>query len=147
MKETDLRRCLEIFDLGVEASIEDVKQAYRDCVNVWHPDRFANNPRLKKKAEKKLKEINEAHDTLTSFLSARARVRVSGTRKGRSEGDGLSGAFEKNEHSDISDAFENPSNKMGSRAEAFAETGTRVFLTASSRIIRMLRRWIEADAP
>jgi DnaJ-class molecular chaperone len=137
MKEMGVRRCLEILDLGMESSVEDVKQAYRDCVNVWHPDRFANNPRLKEKAEKKLKEINQAHETLTSFLSQQAKARVSRT----------SNAGEKNEQHAESEAFGTPSSMMVSRTEAFAETGTRIFLTASSRIIMMFRRWIDADGP
>lgn len=142
-----MRRSLEILDLEVEASIEDVKQAYRDCVSVWHPDRFANNPRLKKKAEKKLKEINEAHETLTSFLSARAKDRVSRTAKGRSEGASSPDARDKNEQPEESDRFGTTAGTMGSRAEAFAETGTMIFLTASSRIMKVFRRWIDTDGP
>jgi len=36
-------------------------------VNIWHPDRFSSNPRLKQKAENKLKEINEAYEAMQSF--------------------------------------------------------------------------------
>ncbi|HPW35939.1 MAG: chaperone protein DnaJ [Syntrophorhabdus sp. PtaB.Bin027] len=50
------------------ASLEEVKQAYKDLVNVWHPDRFAHNPRLQKKAEEKLKQINAAYKELMSFF-------------------------------------------------------------------------------
>jgi len=35
--------------------------------NVWHPDRFVGNPRLQKKAEEKLKEINAAYEYINSF--------------------------------------------------------------------------------
>ncbi|MBW1888862.1 MAG: molecular chaperone DnaJ, partial [Deltaproteobacteria bacterium] len=45
-----------MFELDRLASPYEVKQAYKDIVNVWHPDRFSNNPRLKQKAEEKLKE-------------------------------------------------------------------------------------------
>lgn len=56
--------------LGLEsgASEERVKQAYRDLVNVWHPDRFSHDPRLQRKAEEKLREINQAYERLESFL-------------------------------------------------------------------------------
>ena len=42
------RRILEV-EPG--ASLEEIKQAYRDQTKVWHPDRFANDVRLQKKAE------------------------------------------------------------------------------------------------
>lgn len=46
------------------ASLEEVKQAYKDLALVWHPDRFPNNARLQQKAEDKLKEINKAYEQL-----------------------------------------------------------------------------------
>lgn len=54
-------RCLEILDLPGEVSLAEMKQVYRDLVTVWHPDRFAHNPRLRQKAEEKLKELNLAY--------------------------------------------------------------------------------------
>jgi TonB family protein len=46
------------------ASLEEIKQAYRDQTKVWHPDRFSNDIRLQKKAEDKLKQINLAYQRL-----------------------------------------------------------------------------------
>ena len=66
----DINRCFEILELDSKASPDEVKQAYRDMVNVWHPDRFPDNSRLKQKAEEKLKEINEAYEKVLSFLSS-----------------------------------------------------------------------------
>jgi DnaJ-domain-containing protein 1 len=60
-------RCIEILGLKPGASQEEVNQAYRDLVNVWHPDRFVGNPRLQKKAEEKVKEINAAYEYIKSF--------------------------------------------------------------------------------
>ena len=65
----DRKRCYEILDLNPGASLEEIKAAYRDAVAVWHPDRFVNNPRLKRKAEAKLKDINDAYKTLLSYES------------------------------------------------------------------------------
>lgn len=48
------------------ATEEEIKQAYRDLVKVWHPDRFPNDPRLQQKAQEKLKEINLAYEYLKS---------------------------------------------------------------------------------
>ena len=66
----DLKTCFEILDLNPDASMAEVQQAYKDLVNIWHPDRFATNPRLKEKAETKLKEINRAYAMVNSFLSS-----------------------------------------------------------------------------
>ena len=60
-------RCIEMLGVKPGASQEEVNQAYRDLANVWHPDRFAGNPRLQKKAEEKLKEINAAYEYIKSF--------------------------------------------------------------------------------
>lgn len=70
----DIQRSFEILELHRSASLDEAKQAYKDIVNVWHPDRFSNNPRLKQKAEGKLKEINVAYETVRSFLSRKQEV-------------------------------------------------------------------------
>lgn len=57
---------LKVLDLQPGASQKDIKQAYKDLVLVWHPDRFPNSPRLQKIAEEKIKEINTAYDNLNS---------------------------------------------------------------------------------
>ncbi|HYE94190.1 MAG TPA: DnaJ domain-containing protein, partial [Terriglobales bacterium] len=50
--------------LSATASPDEVKQAYRDLVKVWHPDRFPGDPRLRDIAQEKLKAINEAYGRL-----------------------------------------------------------------------------------
>ena len=54
--------------LGVKPGVSDpeLKAAHRDLAKVWHPDRFAHDPRLQEKAQEKLKEINEAYEQLIS---------------------------------------------------------------------------------
>jgi DnaJ-domain-containing protein 1 len=64
-----ISRCIEILGLKPNASQEEVNQAYRDLANVWHPDRFVGNPRLQKKAEEKIKEINAAYEYIKPFYS------------------------------------------------------------------------------
>jgi hypothetical protein len=64
----NLNKDLETLGLKPGASPEEIKQAYRDLSKVWHPDRFSNDPRLKEKAQEKLKEINEAHKKLKSSI-------------------------------------------------------------------------------
>jgi DnaJ domain len=58
------REALDVLALRPGATSAEIKEAYRDLVKVWHPDRFGNDPRLRQKAEAKLKEINEAYDLL-----------------------------------------------------------------------------------
>lgn len=53
-----------VLDLNPSASPADVQQAYRDLVQVWHPDRFLHNPRLQRKAEVKLQAICAAYERL-----------------------------------------------------------------------------------
>lgn len=62
--------------LGIktDAGPDEIKQAYRDLVQVWHPDRFAGNPRLQKKAEETLKKINIAYaESLAAGRRGRSR--------------------------------------------------------------------------
>jgi preprotein translocase subunit Sec63 len=66
-----INRCIEMLGLKPGASQEEVNQAYRDLVNVWHPDRFADNQRLQKKAEEKLKEINASYEYIKSFYRSK----------------------------------------------------------------------------
>ena len=53
-----------LLDLDPGASDEEVKRACRDLTKVWHPDRFGNDPRLRQKAEEKLKAVLEASETI-----------------------------------------------------------------------------------
>ena len=57
----DRNACLRVLGLDSHAGAEEIRQAYKDLVVVWHPDRFAHNPRLRVKAETRLKEINAAY--------------------------------------------------------------------------------------
>src|SRR5574341_1036452 len=63
----DLNRYYEVLELKPGASLEEVKQAYRDLVSVWHPDRFSHNLRLQQKAQEKLKEINQAYEKIEAY--------------------------------------------------------------------------------
>lgn len=73
----ELRRCYDILDVRPGVSLRELRQAYTDLVQVWHPDRFAHNPRLQGRAEQKLQQINEAYALLKAFLEQRARIQSS----------------------------------------------------------------------
>lgn len=58
-----MRNPYEVLGLKDGASIEEIKKAYRELVKKYHPDRYMDNP-LSDLAEEKLREVNEAYDTL-----------------------------------------------------------------------------------
>ena len=67
----DLQESYKILELEKTSCLQEVKQAYRDIVFIWHPDRLESNQRMKKKAEKKLQEINLAYEILQNHLSGK----------------------------------------------------------------------------
>ncbi|MBD2568458.1 MULTISPECIES: pentapeptide repeat-containing protein [Anabaena] len=65
---SELERYYRVLELEPGATLEEVNQAYKDLVFVWHPDRLPkDNHRLQKKAQDKLKAFNEARDQLRSL--------------------------------------------------------------------------------
>ena len=62
-----IKRSYRILGLPPGAPKEDVKRAYLDLMQVWHPDRFTHNPRLQKTAEDNVKRINQAYEDLKEY--------------------------------------------------------------------------------
>jgi curved DNA-binding protein CbpA len=65
---TDLDQSLQILGVKSGASREEIKQAYREMLMVWHPDRFPHGSLLQHKAQEKTKEINRAYDNLREYV-------------------------------------------------------------------------------
>jgi DnaJ-class molecular chaperone len=126
----NLQRCFEILDLPPGASLEEAKEAYRDIVHVWHPDRFSHHPRLKLKAEKKMKEINLAFAGVNAFL-AEAEKRERRTDR----------AARKRHHAGESGNHEPPPIT----AEVMAEAGTRLILNLWSLASRAVVHAVLGD--
>jgi len=55
---------IRIFELDGRCTPEEVRATYRELVKVWHPDRFAHDPGLRAKADRRLQEINRAYAVL-----------------------------------------------------------------------------------
>lgn len=55
----------DILEIEESASPKTIKQAYRQLIQVWHPDRFQSNRELRLRAENKTKQITEAFRNLT----------------------------------------------------------------------------------
>ena len=62
----DRTACLRILDLPNHADEHAIKSAYRNLAREYHPDRLNNVPApVRKLAEAKLQEINQAYEALT----------------------------------------------------------------------------------
>ena len=69
---SEITRAYRELELEPGGSIEQVKEAYRELVKVWHPDRFPNGSKVQRKAQERLKEINLAYEKLQEFLASDA---------------------------------------------------------------------------
>lgn len=63
-----MRDPYEVLNIPRNASDDEVKSAYRDLARKYHPDNYANNddPTVSSLFEEKMKEINEAYDTIVT---------------------------------------------------------------------------------
>lgn len=111
-----------LLDLDPSASDEDVKRACRDLTKVWHPDRFGGDPRLRQKAEEKLKTILEACETIRA---ARAGG-VAGTPQGSGHGQRDEGPA--------------PFETGGDGPSRVRRYRTRALLAAAAAVFLLLRR-------
>lgn len=59
--------------LGIDeaATAADIKRAYKELVQVWHPDRFGDNDALLERASRQMIRVNEAHEVLCDPESRR----------------------------------------------------------------------------
>lgn len=134
----NIRESFQILDLEPGVSEAEVRQAYKDIVSVWHPDRFSNNPRLRQKAEQKLKQINLAYETVRAFLAPPGGMKGSAQRSAYETGSrfskthpGSSGTFDKR-----------------SKTEIAAELGTGVVLGVYAYLSNKFREFlVEQETP
>lgn len=62
---------LNILGLEDDASADDIKVAYRETVQILHPDKFAGNEKLQSRATEQFKRLQEAYELLTSSHGGR----------------------------------------------------------------------------
>lgn len=60
-----MRDPYEVLGVSRNASMDEVKSAYRALAKKYHPDQYANSP-LRESATAKMQEINEAYDAIVS---------------------------------------------------------------------------------
>lgn len=54
-----------VLELLPTATLADIKKAWHEQLQVWHPDRFNHSPALYRKAEARTQLINQAYQTLS----------------------------------------------------------------------------------
>ncbi|MCI9494846.1 MAG: DnaJ domain-containing protein [Adlercreutzia mucosicola] len=64
---------LHILGLNDDASADDIKIAYRETVQILHPDKFAGNEKLQTRATEQFKRLQEAYELLCSNTGRRGR--------------------------------------------------------------------------
>ncbi|MDO4442647.1 MAG: J domain-containing protein [Slackia sp.] len=63
---------LNILGLDDDATAQDIKTAYKECVQILHPDRFAGNKKLQERATEQFKRLQDAYDFLRTGRGAKA---------------------------------------------------------------------------
>ncbi|MCT7957108.1 J domain-containing protein [Laspinema palackyanum] len=56
-----IARFYKILGLNSNASLKEVKQAYRTLLKKWHPDLFYENPEKQQKAQEVIQKMNEIY--------------------------------------------------------------------------------------
>lgn len=74
----------QVLGVSPNASQEEVKKAYRDLARKYHPDNYHDNP-LADLAQEKMKEINEAYDTIMKGGASSSGSRQSGQSRSYSD--------------------------------------------------------------
>lgn len=82
MTPSERANLLATLDLGPEADPAAIKRAYRELVQIWHPDRFDGQPALQKRATDKLAEINRAYAALKNAPAQSSAPRKPQARRG-----------------------------------------------------------------
>jgi hypothetical protein len=65
-RPTDYYALLELLPTATEA---EIKKAWHEQLQVWHPDRFNHSPTLHRKAETRTQLINQAYQTLSDSVA------------------------------------------------------------------------------
>ena len=94
---------LHILGLDDDATPEDIKIAYRETVQILHPDKFAGNDKLQNRATEQFKRLQEAYELLTSSAGSGSRARGG---RGSSGGSASSSAGTARSWTEVEDGVE-----------------------------------------
>jgi DnaJ-domain-containing protein 1 len=59
-------------NIPIGATPQAIRQKYRDLCNVWHPDRWEHNERLRNETTKEFQEIQQAYEHINSHFSGKS---------------------------------------------------------------------------
>ena len=65
MRDDKTTNYYTLLELLPNATLADIKKAWHEQLQVWHPDRFNHSPVLHRKAEARTQLINQAYQTLS----------------------------------------------------------------------------------
>lgn len=75
MHDPSILDAFRTLHLSPDATLKEVRHAYRTLVRSWHPDRYAHDPNLQQAAQERLKEINAAyHIARKNIASPRTEI-------------------------------------------------------------------------
>ena len=69
MREERMTNYYTLLELLPTATDADIKKAWHEQIQVWHPDRFNHSPALHRKAEARTQLINQAYQTLSDPIA------------------------------------------------------------------------------
>ncbi len=108
-----MRDPYEVLGISRNASDDEVKTAYRDLARKYHPDNVANsdNPAASELFEEKMKEINEAYDTIvTNRRNGTDRAQSYSNSSAGSSSSGYSGTYSNQSSSSYNNSASNHTN-------------------------------------
>jgi alpha-tubulin suppressor-like RCC1 family protein len=89
-KDQRLLECFRLLEVQPDASLDEVRHAYRTLSLVWHPDRFSGNEELAERAQARQQALNTAYrELLSAYRAGQAPLGASG--EAGEEGSGQAG--------------------------------------------------------
>ena len=67
----NIQECLNILELDETATPSEVKKAYKELVQIWHPDKYLSNSQdIQQRVKKKIQELNFAYEQITLSIKS-----------------------------------------------------------------------------
>jgi hypothetical protein len=84
-----MKEYLQILGVPENATFTQAKEAYRDLIRIWHPDRYQHDPRLKSRAEAETKKLNATWEKLSKINPNRFNQKPEATKNSNSSHNNL----------------------------------------------------------